>query len=137
MVCVIKTLTGGTKLRDQAAAVLKLVLFIAIGAVIVNAAKHTELPDLSAFDVSSQDNVSELYDREMSRQISENIASVLLSQLEAAGISTSDIEVYVNISEDGSISINKVVIAADDTVGAAAVIRRSLGEETEVVNGDS
>lgn len=129
-------LIGGTKLRDQAATVLKMVLFIAIGSVIINAVKHTELPDLTALDVQSENTVSQVYDREMKRQVSDNIAGVLVSQLEAAGIRTSELEVYVNISEDGSISINKVVISSDDTEGAAAVIRRSLGEETEVVNGN-
>ena len=66
-----------------------------------------------------------------------NINDILLSQLNSAGISVEDIDTEVNISENSGISINRVIIRTAEFEKAAELIRSSLGQETEVINGDN
>ena len=78
---------------------------------------------------------AEIYDNELARQTGENISNVLMTQLKAAGIAVEKIRTDVNISTDGSISINKVIVETEEPEAAARLIRNSLGQETEVING--
>ena len=59
---------------------------------------------------------------------------MLLGQSNSSGIACYKIETDVNISDDGSISINRVILIADDFEKAAEIVRSSLGQDTEVVN---
>ncbi|MBQ1659897.1 MAG: hypothetical protein II059_08670 [Clostridia bacterium] len=81
------------------------------------------------------ENTIEIYNEELRRQTSYNVSEVLLEQIRSRNIDCSKIETYVNILEDGSITISKVTIIADDFKGAEKIVKNCLGEETEVVNG--
>ena len=70
------------------------------------------------------------------KQTEKNISDVLAEQISAAGINCGEILTEVNISEDFSISINRVTVKTDDFFGAERIIRETLGSSTEVINGN-
>ena len=133
-ICIVESLVSGTRLKNQMKLILDLVLIAA--AVIPFLKGGTEL-DFSEF--VSENSIDygyslEIYNEELRRQTSYNVSSVLLQQINAAGIQCEKIETEVNISEDGSIPITKVTLKTDNFKGAAEIVRSSLGSETEVVN---
>jgi biopolymer transport protein ExbD len=134
-ICIIQSITDGTRLRGAADIVLKLIFALAVTAPIVSGAFEFELPDLSAFDSTDYSYSTEIYENELCTQVSENISAVLREQLKAAGINAEKIDTEVNISQDGSISINRVIISTSDFEASAKIIRGSIGQETEVING--
>ena len=134
-ICIVQTITDGTRLRGQADMILKLIFAVAVTAPIVSGAFHIELPDLSAFDSTDYSYSAEIYENELRTQLSDNISAVLLEQLDAAGIKTEKMDTEVNISQDGSISINRIIISTSDFEASAKIIRESIGQETEVING--
>ena len=134
-VCIVQSITDGTRLRGQADMILKLIFAVAVTAPIVSGVFELEMPDLSAFDSTDYSYSAEIYENELRTQLSENISAVLLEQLNAAGIKTEKIDTEVNISQDGSISINRVIISTSDFEASAKMIRDSIGQETEVING--
>ena len=134
-ICIVQSITEGTRLRAQAEFILKLIFAVAVTAPIVSGVFNIELPDLSAFDSTDYSYSSEIYENELCTQLSENISAVLREQLKAAGIKAEKIQTEVNISEDGSISINRVIISTSDFEASARLIRGSIGQETEVING--
>ena len=134
-VCIVQSITDGTRLRGAADLVLKQIFALAVTAPIVSGAFEIELPDLSAFDSTDYSYSTEIYENEFRAQISENISAVLREQLKAAGINAEKIDTEVNISQDGSISINRVIISTSDFEASAKIIRGSIGQETEVING--
>ena len=134
-ICFVRCITDGTKLRGQADFVLKLIFAFVVVSPVVNGIFNIELPDLSAFDCTDYSYSSEIYENEMRIQLSENISSVLEDQLNAAGIKTEKIETEVNIMQDGSIDISRVIISTSDFEASAGIIRSSIGQETEVING--
>ena len=136
-ICIVRSITEGTRLRAQAEFILKLIFAVAVAAPIVSGVFNIELPDLSAFDSTDYSYSAEIYENELRAQLSENISAVLSEQLAAAGIKAEKIKTEVNISEDGSISINRVIISTSDFEASAAVIRGSIGQETEVINGSN
>lgn len=133
-VCITDMITGGTKLRRQIRFILDLIFIIVIAAPVVKGTFELELPDISQYELS--DSGDDAYRTAMTEATAANISSVLMSQLEAAGISCSKIETNVNISEDNSISISSVTISADNFEAAAEIIRNSLGYDTEVLDGN-
>lgn len=134
-ICLVRNMTGGTKLKTHMELLLKLIFALVLLAPIVKGGIELELPDFSSYSGGGYSFSPELYDSELIRQTSENIAEVLRTQIEAAGLSCDKITAEVNISESGSISINRVIISSEDFEAAAQIIRSSLGAETEVVNG--
>lgn len=136
-ICIVQSITDGTKLRSQAGFIFKLIFAVALTAPIVGGVFNIELPDLSAFDSTEYSYSNEIYENELRAHLSENISAVLRDQLYAAGIKTEKIDTDVNISEDGSININRVIISTSDYEASAEIIRDSIGQETEVVNGSS
>lgn len=134
-ICLIKNMTGGTKLKTHMELLLKLIFALVLLAPLVKGGIGLELPDFSGFSGGGQSYSTELYDNELIRQTSENISEVLQAQIEAAGLSCDKIVTEVNISEDSSISISRVIISSEQFEAAAEIIRSSLGAETEVVNG--
>lgn len=134
-VCIVQSITDGARLRGQADMILKLIFAVAVTAPIVSGVFELEMPDLSAFDSTDYSYSAEIYENELRTQLSENISAVLLEQLNAAGIKTEKIDTEVNISQDGSISINRVIISTSDFEASAKMIRDSIGQETEVING--
>lgn len=134
-ICIVQSITDGTRLRSQAGFIMKLVFAVTVTAPIVSGVFNIELPDLSAFDRTDYSYTSEIYENELRNQLSENISAVLREQLSSAGITTEKIHTEVNISEDGSININRVIISTSDFEASAEIIRGSIGQETEVING--
>lgn len=135
-ICVVESLTAGTKFRNQIRYILNLIFVIVIAAPLVKGGFELELPDLSQYELSDNGEIETLYNEAMLEATSANISSVILSQLEAAGINCSEIETSVNISETNSISISSVTISTDNFEAAAEIIRNSLGSDTEVLDGN-
>lgn len=134
-VCIVRSITDGTRLRGYADMLLKLIFAAALAAPFAEGISDFEMPDLSSFDSGGHSYSMEIYQNEMSKQIAENISSVLLEQMKAAGIKTDKIITDVNISEDGSININRVIISTSDFEASARIVQDSIGQETEVING--
>ncbi len=133
-ICIIESLVSGTRLKNQMKLILDLVL---IAAAVIPFLKGGIELDLSGFISERSIDYGyslEIYNEELRRQTSYNVSSVLLQQINAAGIQCEKIETEVNISEDGSISITKVTLKTDNFKDAAEIVRSSLGNETEVVN---
>ena len=135
-VCIIESLTAGTKFRNQMKLILNLILIIVITYPLLKGSFELELPDITQYEFSDYSLAESVYNEEMLRATAENISSVLRSQLEAAGIKCDKIETSVNISETNSISISSVTISTGDFEAAAEIIRNSLGSETEVLDGN-
>lgn len=133
-ICAVDSLAAGTRLRSQMKLLLSMVLMLVAVTPFIRGGFDLELPDMSVYS-SDFAYTAEIYSAELARQTAENIAEVLRSQIAAAGIECGDIEVEVNISDDMSISISRVTVSAADFEGASAVIRSSLGSDTEVYNG--
>lgn len=133
-VCVVENLVSGTRLRSQMRLILNLVLVMAVTAPFVKGGLELELPDFGRYDTPDYSYSLEVYHEELRRQTSENVSAILLEQITAAGIKCEKIEIEVNISEDSSISISRVMISADDFNSAAEIVRSSLGSETEVID---
>ena len=93
------------------------------------------MPEPDTFITDNYSCSEELYRSALEMQTVENIAEVLAEQTDAAGCHCESIVPFINISEDMSISIIRVEIEAEDFESAAAVVRSSLGTDTEVVNG--
>ena len=136
-ICMISHLTEGTKLRQQAEFIYKLVFATAVAGLFINGCTGLDLPDLSSFESEEYSFSTDIYDKAIAEQTASNINDILLSQLNSAGISVEDIDTEVNISENSGISINRVIIRTAEFEKAAELIRSSLGQETEVINGDS
>lgn len=136
VICIVDSLTAGTRFRSQIKLILNLVLIIVIAAPLVKGTFELNLPDLSLYEMSDYSNTENVYREEMLYTTGENISAVLRSQLEAAGIVCDKIETSVNISETNSISISSVTISTDNFEAAAEIIRNSLGSDTEVLHGN-
>lgn len=136
LVCVIEWLVSGTRLKNQVKFLLRVILIVTVFAAFVGGLSGLDFPELPDMDESDISYAESAYKQEFIRQTEANIDSVLAQQLEAAGVGFSKIETNVNISETNSISISSVTVSADDFEKAAEIIRSSLGEETEVQNGD-
>lgn len=136
-ICVLRNITEGTKLRSQADFVFRLIFAIVLVTPFIGGGRGFELPDLNAFDSEDHSFFSDIYDKELAKETAVNIEEILSSQLRAAGITVDEIRAEVNISWEGSISINRVIIRTAEFEKAADIIRSSLGQETEVVNGNS
>lgn len=137
LICVMRMIAGGTRLKGQAELIAKLVLAASVISLFSEGTISFEVPDINYGSVQDFSASEQLYDDELIRQTGENISEVLRGQLEAAGIDAEKIETEVNILADGSIIINRVIISSADNEAAADIIRSSLGQETEVVNGNS
>lgn len=136
-ICIMESLVSGTRLKNQMKLILNLVLITAAAAPFFKGGFHIDLSEPGSFSSADYGYSQEIYNEELRRQTSYNISSVLLQQIQAAGISCEKIETEINIPEDGSISITKVTLKTDDFKRAAEIVRSSLGNETEVVNEDS
>lgn len=134
-ICLLQMLTDGTRLKAQAAFVYKLVFAAVLAGTVLKLCSGFELPEITQYEAGDYSSAAEVYRTELERKAGENISDVLYSQLRAAGIDIENITAEVNISEDGSIDISKVIISSSDPLAAAELICRSLGQETEVING--
>lgn len=79
----------------------------------------------------NNDNTLEYFKKSVERNISSRISGIL----EENGIKSKEIKTSINISDNGGISINEVIIAVENTAqGAEAVdiVKREIGEKTLV-----
>ena len=134
VICIIENLVSGTKLDDQMKVLLQLILAIVIIAPFVRGNIEFDFPNSDSYNADSYNEAAKIYNERLRQQTSYNISEVLLSQIKSAGINCNKIETEINILDDGSISINKVTLKADNFEKAADIVRSSLGKETEVVN---
>jgi len=134
-VCIAENLFSGTRLKGQIKLLLDLAVITVVIAGFTRGTAQFSLPDLSTYNTDYYGFSRELYISELERQTGENISDILMEQLRSAGIECSEIYTDVNISEDNSITINRVEVRTGDFAGAEEVIRKSIGESAEVVNG--
>ena len=135
-ICLIKAIAGSSKLKVRIDMLFKLLLAVVIVSPFVKEDIEIKLPDISGISSSDSTNYTDMYEKDLAERSGENISDVLMTQLKAAGVAVEKIRTEVNISHDGSISINRVIIETEYPDAAARIIRESLGEETEVVNGN-
>ncbi len=136
-ICMTEYLTSWTRLKNQMKYILNGIFILVLTVLIINVVSSAELPSLGDYtEINSTYDSNELYISEMKAQTEANITLVLQQQLDAFGIKYEKIETTVNISETNSISISKVTVTAEDFKSAERIIKNSLGEETEVINGN-
>lgn len=136
-ICMTEYLTSWTRLKNQMKYILNGIFILVLIVLIINVVSSAELPSLGDYtEINSTYDSNELYISEMKAQTEANITLVLQQQLDAFGIKYEKIETTVNISETNSISISKVTVTAEDFKSAERIIKNSLGEETEVINGN-
>ena len=133
----VRNIVSDTALRRKAEVILKMVFAVILISPFVNGTFSFELPEFSEYELSEYSFSQDEYESELIRQSSENISQVLAEQITASGTACGKVVAEVNISEDGSIIISKVIVEADDFEKAADVVKSCLGEATEVVNGYS
>ena len=136
-ICAVRGLVSGTSLRGKVEMILKMVFAIVLLAPVVGGCKDAELPRLGSYELSEYGYSMELYNAELAKQAKDNLTAVLVQQMEANGVECGKIEVDVNISADGGISISRVTVSVDDFDRAAEIIRNCLGSGTEVVDGNN
>ena len=130
-------MTGNMKMKDQLRLILNIILALVITTPVVSGLAGFSLPETDIGSCIDYDSARELYDRALAEQTASNVNDILTEQLAAAGIDCGKINAEVNISPEGSISINRVTVSTEDILGAAEVIRNTLGAETEVINEDT
>ena len=131
-VCMIENMVSGTRLKSQMKFLLNLTVITVLIASFTKGSLNFEIPDIQSEDTEYS---QELYNNEICRQTAENISSILSEQINNAGIICTEINTEVNISDDNSIFISKVIISADDFEKAEKIIKNNVGSNTEVVNG--
>ncbi|HAE51864.1 MAG TPA: hypothetical protein DCG30_01230 [Ruminococcus sp.] len=135
-ICIMENLTAGTKFRNQLKLMLSLILAIVLISPFLKGWESIDIPDVNDFDLAEYGYSADIYSQELKKQTEKNISDVLAEQISAAGINCGEILTEVNISEDFSISINRVTVKTDDFFGAERIIRETLGSSTEVINGN-
>ncbi len=131
--CLIGNIASASKLKNQLAMVLNLLLAVVMISPFASGISGFELPEISDYELE-YDYSGDIYAEVLAEQTAANIESVLMEQISTAGIPCEKIEVEINISPDYSISISRVTVTSEDFQAAAEIIRKSLGDGTEVVN---
>ena len=128
----IENMVSGTRLKSQMKFFQNLTVITVLILSFTKGSLNFEMPDIQSKDTEYS---QELYNNEICRQTAENISSILSEQINNAGIICTEINTEVNISDDNSIFISKVIISADDFEKAEKIIKNNVGSNTEVVNG--
>ena len=134
VISVVGSLVSGSQLRNQVKLILELVLAVTVISPFVNGKSSLELPETGLYEDMDYSYSMEIYNESLKQTASRNISAVLMEQITASGINCEKVDAEVNISEDGSISISRVKISADNFRGAADIVRTCLGAETEVID---
>ncbi|MBQ8727022.1 MAG: stage III sporulation protein AF [Oscillospiraceae bacterium] len=125
------------KFEKQLKVIFSLVFVISIATPVVKGDIVLDFPeiDIVSADVSIE---KERYDDEIVKQIKENVEKGLYNELLAKNLYTEEISVIVNISDNNSISISKVIFYTENSEMDEEIyseIRKILGEETEIIRG--
>ena len=131
--CLIGNITAVSKLKNQLAMILNLLLAVVMLSPFASGISGFELPEISDYELE-YDYSGDIYAETLAKQTAENIESILTEQILSAGISCEKIKAEVNISPDYSIFISRVTVTSEDFQAVAGIIRQSLGDGTEVVN---
>ena len=132
-ICAVRSLVSGSPLSRKTELIMKMIFAAVLISQIVSGCLKIELPRTENYELSDYGYSREKYYEELMRQTSANLTEVLFQQLDSNGIICEKINVSVNISEDGSISISKVTVSTDDNEKAAEIIQNCLGLDTEVI----
>lgn len=133
----IRNIVSDTALSQKVEVILKMIFAVILISPFINSTFSFEMPVISEYELSDYSFSQDEYESELIRQSSENISQVLAEQIAASGTVCEKVKAEVNISEEGSIIISKVIVETDDFEKAADVVKSCLGEATEVVNGYS
>lgn len=131
--CFIGNIASASKLKNQLAMILNLLLAVVMISPFASGISEFELPEISDYELE-YDYSGDIYAKVLVEQTAMNIESVLMEQISSAGIPCEKIEVGINISPDYSISISRVTVTSKDFEAVAEIVRKSLGDGTEVVN---
>lgn len=132
--CLIGSITAVSKLKNQIGMLLNLLLAVVMISPFVNGLSDFELPEISDYELTGYDYSDDIYASALAEQTAMNVESVLIQQISSAGIQCEKINAEINISPDYSISISRVTVTSEDFEVVAEIIRKSLGDETEVIN---
>ncbi|MBP0960435.1 MAG: stage III sporulation protein AF [Oscillospiraceae bacterium] len=91
--------------------------------------------DIVSADVSLE---NQHYNDEIIKQIEKNVEEGLQNELLVKNLHTEEISVNVNISDNNSISISKVIFYTKNSETEEEIyseIRKILGDETEIIRG--
>ena len=91
--------------------------------------------DIVSSDISLK---NQHYNDEIIKQIKKNVEEGLQNELLAKNLHTEEISVNVNISDNNSISISKVIFYTKNSETEEEIyseIRKILGDETEIIRG--
>lgn len=132
--CLIGSITAVSKLKNQIGMLLNLLLAVVMISPFVNGLSDFELPEISDYELTGYDYSDDIYASALAEQTAMNVESVLIQQISSAGIQCEKINAEINISPDYSISISRVTVTSEDFEAVAEIIRKSLGDETEVIN---
>ncbi|MBR3920890.1 MAG: stage III sporulation protein AF [Oscillospiraceae bacterium] len=91
--------------------------------------------DIASADISVE---SKRYDDTIIKEIEQNVEKGLRDELISKNLYTKEISVSVNISDNNSISISKVIFYTENSEMDEEIyseIRKILGEETEIIRG--
>ena len=91
--------------------------------------------DIVSADISVE---SKRYDDTIIKEIEQNVEKGLRDELISKNLYTKEISVNVNISDNNSISISKVIFYIENSEMEEEIyseIRKILGEETEIIRG--
>ena len=135
-ICLVENLFSVEKFRTQFTLLLRLILVAVIINPFIKGGFEFNLTGGETFELSDYGYSRDLYLNELKRQSEENISEVLKELIVSAGIECEKVYADVNISEDLSIIINRVTLYTEDFLKSAEIVKNTLGNSTEVVNGN-
>ena len=90
---------------------------------------------------AENDALSSTVDQQLQDAAQQSITTLVRSELKQMGINCKNVQVKMDTKEDGSISINKVIVTVDGKTvpghaGLSSALGKKLGIQTEVVSDE-
>jgi len=125
------------KFEKQLKVIFSLIFIISVITPFLKGDIIFDLPeiDIVSADISVE---NERYNDEIIKEIERNVEKGLCNELLAKNLYTEEISVSVNISDNNSISISKVIFYTENSETEEEIyseIRKILGDETEIIRG--
>lgn len=133
--CVIGTIVSASRLKKQVTLLMDLLLALTMITPFAQGFSEFDMPELKEHFFTEYDMSGDAYAEAIAAETEKNIKAVIEEQLDAFGINYSNVEINVNILPDYSISISSVTVTSEEPEAAALIIKKCLGNETEVING--